>query len=339
MKTISPQLIRQTFILAIILLLGLLIFLEMSSYLSGILGAIIIYVLLRRPMQKLVKLGWPKTVAAIALMVGSFVCILVPITGLGFMISSKVQYAVDNSQKVITATKDQLENIESYLNMDLASSIDTDAMTGWISQQLQQFAGGTFSMFLSLVLMYFLLFYMLINEKRFRNALINYIPIQKTNLKSIGAEVSDKVKANALGIPLVAIGQGLVALVGFLIFDTQDPFFWSAIVTIGSMIPFVGSLLGVIPVFLLTLSSGDMFQAWGVLLYGFVIVGATDNILRLFVLKHLDQIHPLITLTGVLVGVPLFGFVGLIFGPLIISLFLIILDIYKKEYGYSKDKL
>jgi predicted PurR-regulated permease PerM len=105
------------------------------------------------------------------------------------------------------------------------------------------------------------------------------------------------------------------------------------------MIPFVGSLLGVIPVFLLTLSSGDMFQAWGVLLYGFVIVGATDNILRLFVLKHLDQIHPLITLTGVLVGVPLFGFVGLIFGPLIISLFLIILDIYKKEYGYSENKL
>jgi len=99
------------------------------------------------------------------------------------------------------------------------------------------------------------------------------------------------------------------------------------------MIPFVGGLLGIVPVFIVVLSQGNTFQAWGILLYGVIIVGSTDNLIRLYVLKKIDDVHPLITLIGVIVGVPLFGFIGLIFGPLLISLFPIIVRIYKKEYG------
>ena len=146
------------------------------------------------------------------------------------------------------------------------------------------------------------------------------------------------VRSNAIGIPLVAIAQGIIALIGFLIFGITDPFFWFVIVTVGSMIPFVGTLIGILPVFILTLSTGSEFSAWGILIYGLVVVGSTDNIIRLFVLKKLDNVHPLITLIGVIVGVPLFGFIGLIFGPLLISLFLVIVRIYKKEFGAKKEK-
>ena len=141
------------------------------------------------------------------------------------------------------------------------------------------------------------------------------------------------VRSNALGIPLVALAQGIISLIGFFIFGVQAPFFWAVIVTIGSMVPFVGSLLGVVPVFILSLSEGNTFQAWGILLYGVIVVGATDNIFRLYVLKKLDNVHPLITLIGVIVGVPIFGFIGLIFGPILISLFLITVRMYKKEYS------
>ena len=99
------------------------------------------------------------------------------------------------------------------------------------------------------------------------------------------------------------------------------------------MIPFIGTLIGILPVFILTLSTGNDAQAWGILIYGLVVVGATDNIIRLYVLKKLDNVHPLITLIGVIVGVPLFGFIGLIFGPLLISLFIVVVRIYRKEYG------
>jgi predicted PurR-regulated permease PerM len=141
------------------------------------------------------------------------------------------------------------------------------------------------------------------------------------------------VRSNALGIPLVAVAQGIIALIGFWIFGVDNPFFWFVITTIGSMIPFVGTLLGILPVFVIALSSGDNFQAYGILLYGFIVVGSTDNIIRLYVLKKLDNVHPLITLIGVIVGVPIFGFIGLIFGPLLISLFIAMVRIYRNEYG------
>jgi predicted PurR-regulated permease PerM len=319
--------------------MGVLIFQEMLPYLSGVLGAITIYVILRKPMEVLVDKGWRTNLAAIFLMVLSFICIMVPIVGLGFMMGSKIEYAVDNSQKVIDAAKSQLSRVESFLNVDMASKIDTGAITAWLSDNLQSLAGGTFGMVISIMVMYFLLYFMLINRQKLKESLFEYIPVKEKNLKTIGKETNEKVKANALGIPLVALGQGLVGLIGFLIFGVPDPFFWGAIVTVGSMIPFVGSALGTVPVFLLALSNGNTFQAWGILIYGTVAIGATDNIFRLYILKRLDDVHPLITLIGVLVGVPLFGFIGLIFGPLLVSLFLIVVRIYKNEYGQANQKL
>lgn len=339
MPYISPHVIRQIFVLLLIVLMGGLIFQEMLPYLSGVLGAITIYVLLRKPMEKLVAKGWNGSLAAILLMLLSFLCIMVPLVGLGFMMGSKIQYAVDNSQKVIDAAKQQLERLESFLNIDMASEIDTAAITDGLSNSLQNVAGSTFTTVIAITIMYFLLFFMLTNRKKLKNSLFEYIPIRDNNLDTIGRETNEKVKANALGIPLVALGQGLVGLVGFFIFGIEDPFFWAAVVTIGSMIPFVGSALGTLPVFLLALSNGNTFQAWGILIYGIVAIGATDNIFRLYILRKLDDVHPLITLIGVIVGVPLFGFIGLIFGPLLISLFLVIVRIYKNEYGKSHEKL
>jgi predicted PurR-regulated permease PerM len=339
MKYIRPTIIRQVFVLLLILLMGGLIFQEMLPCLSGVLGAITIYVILRKPMEKLVSKGWNTNLAAILLMALSFISIMVPVVGLGFMMGSKIEYAVDNSQKVIDATKQQLEKIEGYFNIDMASSIDTSAITSWLSENLQSFAGGTFTMVISITVMYFLLFFMLTNRSKLKESLFEYIPIKDKNLKTIGEETNEKVKANALGIPLVALGQGIVGLIGFLIFNIPNPFFWAAVVTIGSMIPFIGSALGTVPVFLLALSNGHTFQAWGILIYGTVAIGATDNLFRLYFLKRLDNVHPLITLVGVLVGVPLFGFIGLIFGPLLVSLFLIVVRIYKNEYGKEDQKL
>ena len=254
------------------------------------------------------------------------------------MLGNKIGNAVQNSEEVIRALKEQLGEWETRLGYDLTSQIDTTAISSWISTQLQSFAGGTFNMFIAIGLMYFMLYYMLTNRKELKESLFDYIPIGDNNLKEIGDEANAKVRANAIGIPLVALAQGIVALIGFLIFGVEDPFFWFVITTIGSMIPFIGTLVGIVPVFILSLSSGDTFQAWGVLLYGFIVVGATDNIFRMYALKKLDNVHPLITFIGVVVGVPLFGFIGLIFGPLLISLFLIVVRIYRKEYGKTHEE-
>ncbi|WP_037319312.1 AI-2E family transporter [Salegentibacter sp. Hel_I_6] len=339
MDRLKPALVRQIFVLMLILFLTVLIFKEIVPYLSGVLGAITLYVLLRNWMKKLVDRGWRPPVAATVLMAGSFVGILVPISLIVIMLSSKISKAVANSERVIKAVKEQLAEAETYIGYSLSDSIDTSSVTNWMSGNLQSLAGGTFNAFIAIGIMYFMLYYMLIKRDSMKNSLISYIPLGNDNLKIIGKESDQLVKSNALGIPLVAIFQGVVALIGYLIFGVPDPFFWFVITAIGSMIPFIGTAIGIIPVVILLIAQGDNWQAIAMLIYGFVVVGSTDNLIRLYILDRLAAVHPLITLFGVIVGVQLFGFIGLIFGPLLISLFLLILKIYKKEYGNAHDRL
>ncbi len=331
-NTIPARKIRQIFILLIILLIGLLIFREMLPYFSGVLGAITIYVLMHGWMLKLLRKGWNASLAAGLICVVSFVGILVPISGVIILLGNKIGNAVKNSERVVAAVKTQIGDWEKELGYDIASQIDVGAVSSWMSDNLQSFAGGTFNIFITIGIMYFILFYLLVERNMFKDAVGDFIPVNKANLKVIGNEIAVMVRSNALGIPLVALVQGILALIGFLIFGVEDPFFWFVIVTIGSMIPFVGTLIGIIPVFILEISTGNTFTAWGILIYGLVVVGSADNIIRLYVMKKLDNVHPLITLIGVIVGVPLFGFIGLIFGPLLISLFIVIVRIYRKEY-------
>jgi predicted PurR-regulated permease PerM len=334
MTQIAPKIIRQIFVLLLILLFGSLIFQEMLPYLSGVLGAITFYILLRKPMRHLVnQYKWKSSLAALTLMLGSFVIVMVPLTGFGIMLGNKISDVASNSEKVIDAFKEEVGKIKFKTGIDINSQVDTESITSWLSESAQSMAGNTFNLFIAIGLMYFMLYFMLTNRQELRQSLRDYIPMNNDNINEIGREVQTMVKSNAIGIPLVAVAQGLIALIGFLIFGIEEPLFWFVIVTIGSMIPFVGTLVGILPVFILALSSGDNFQAWGILIYGFVVVGSTDNLIRLLVLKKLDNVHPLVTLIGVIVGVPLFGFIGLIFGPLLVSMFMALVKIYKVEYG------
>ena len=339
MKKLQPALVRQIFILLLILFLGFLIFKEMTPYLSGVLGAITLFFLLQGWMKKLVNRGWNAGLAATTLMVASFIGILVPITGIILLLTSKIGKAVNNSEKVVQAFKEQVDSWEHSLGYNISSQIDTNEITSWISTNLQDLAGGTFNAFIAIGIMYFLLYYMLTYRKKIKESLDEYLPINHENLILIGNESGDMVKANAIGIPLVALVQGIIALIGFIIFGVPDPFFWFVVTTIGSMIPFVGTAIGILPVTILMFAQGYNWQAIAILIYGIVVVGSSDNIVRLYVLKRLSDVHPLITLIGVVVGVPLFGFIGLIFGPLLVSLFLLIVIIYKKEYGKSKEDI
>lgn len=337
MKHIDLKIIQQIFVLLLIAVMGGLIFREILPYFSGVLGAITIYVLLRKWMVLLVKKGWRPSLAASFLMFLSFIGILLPVTGIIFMLTNKIGNAVKNSEKVVDAFKVQLGAWQDRIGYDLSSQIDVSAVTSWLSENLQNIAGSTFHIFIAIGIMYFMLYYMFTSKRTISQSLADLIPFSKKNTKIIGNEIQAMVRSNALGIPLVALAQGIIALIGFLIFGIDDPLFWFVIVTIGSMIPFVGTFIGILPVFILTLSTGNNFQAWGILIYGIVVVGSTDNIIRLFVLKKLDNVHPLITLIGVIVGVPLFGFIGLIFGPLLLSLFLVVIRIYRNEYGSPSE--
>lgn len=316
MNIINPKIIRQIFTLLLILVTGGLIFFEITPYFSGVLGAITLYVLLKGTMGKLEKKGWKPSLAAAFLMFLSFISILLPIIGSIFLLGDKIGKTAKNSEKVVNAIKKQLESWEHHLGYKITDQIDPSSISSGITNSVTSILGSAVNTFIAISIMYFLLYYMLVNRKELHRTLMDYIPISKENLKTLGTEIYSSVRSNSLGIPLVAVAQGFVSLLGFLIFGVENPFFWSIVVTIGSMVPFVGSLLGIGPVFILAISNGDAFQAWGILLYGFIVVGTTDNIIRLYVLRKLDDVHPLITLLGVIVGIPLFLDLSVLFSDL-----------------------
>lgn len=330
-RPVDHSIVRQLFVLLLITTMAALILWELLPYLSGILGAITVYVLFSKGMNKWAEKGWNRTIGASLLMVLSFVGILVPVTGIALMLGTRIGSALENSDRFIDTIRNNLKVWEDRLGYEITSQIDGKDISAWLAENLKDAAGGTFNIFISLALMYFLLFFMFTAKKDLGEILYGYVPVDRKNFKRIGKEISSMVRSNALGIPLVAMAQGLIALIGFFIFGVDNPFFWFVITAVGSMIPFIGTLIGILPVFIISLIAGNNFQAGGILIYGIVVVGSTDNLIRLYVLKKMDDVHPLITFIGVIIGVPLFGFIGLIFGPLLLSLFLLLARIYKRE--------
>ncbi|WP_405351420.1 AI-2E family transporter [Nonlabens sp. Asnod3-H03] len=331
--------IRQIFILIVIMYILYLIGKELAPYLGGLLGAITLYVLLE-PVQKWLEAKkWKPSVASSLLIAFSFVIILLPIVGIGLMMSSKVKTAIDNSTQITETIKSKVAETENLIGVNLSENINTEEVSSWVSSNVQNLANSSLTVSISIGIMFFLLYFMLVDRKKWLEAALVYMPLKEKNLKIIGKESIDLVKSNAIGIPLVALLQGIVALIGYFIFGVENPFFWFVITVIGSMIPFVGTALGILPVTILLFSQGETAAAIGILIYGVIVVGSTDNLFRLVVQKRLADVHPLVTLIGVVVGVPLFGFIGLIFGPLLVSLFLLLLKIYKNEYGKEGETI
>lgn len=332
MQSIHQDIIRQLFTLILILALGFLIFWKLLPFMSGLLGAITIYIISQKPMRKLREKGWKPSLAAAFIMLISFVGIFVPISLVILMLSTKVRNALTKTEEVIAILKEELSILENRFNIDLFTSFNSNDVVNWVSHNFSSVLGNTFNLFVTLSILYFLLYYMLVKRTQFIESIYRYFPMRSENIRTLGKEVDSVVKSNAIGIPMIAVIQGFVALLGFYLFGVPNPWFWFVITAIGSMIPIVGTAIGIVPVAIILFLSEQYFQGFGMVLYGLLVVGTTDNLFRIIVQKKLSNIHPLITLIGIVVGVPLFGFIGLIFGPLLISLFLLLLKIYKEEF-------
>jgi predicted PurR-regulated permease PerM len=338
-EKIPARVIRQIFILLLLTGAAVIMTREMLPYMGGVLAAVTLYVILVPFQRKLEKHKWKSSLAATFLMIIAAIGILLPLAGLAFLFSTQIKDAIDNSDQITSKIKSQISSIEDYVGYDVIPAVDNEQIKDTLSYLISNIASSSITIFIALGIMFFILYYMLVAKDTWQKASLAYLPLREENIKTIGEESIELVKSNALGIPLVALMQGIVALIGYFIFGVENPFFWFGITVIGSMIPFVGTTLGILPVCILLLAQGDTQAAIGMLIYGAVIVGSTDNLFRLIVQKRLANIHPLVTLIGVVIGVPLFGFIGLIFGPLLVSLFLLLVKIYKNEYGADGEAI
>jgi predicted PurR-regulated permease PerM len=126
--------------------------------------------------------------------------------------------------------------------------------------------------------------------------------------------------------------HGLLAFVAYLIAGVADAGFWGVVTGFASVIPLVGTGLIWLPTSVYLLAQGHTWQGFFVIGWGLLIIGTSDNVIRFMLAKRMADVHPIVTVLGVIIGLRSFGITGLIFGPLIICYFLILLKIYYVEY-------
>ena len=163
------------------------------------------------------------------------------------------------------------------------------------------------------------------------------LPFEENNKREVLQKIQLIVRSNAIGIPLLAIIQGIISLFGYLLCGAPNPVLTAMLTAFASIIPIVGTVLVWLPVTVYFLVMGDWVHALILFAYGSLIVAQCDNLIRFILQKKMANIHPLITIFGVVAGLPIFGFMGIIFGPLMVSLFLLFLDIFRKEYIVNEN--
>ncbi len=332
--------LKQIFFLLIIILWGVLLFSELYGLFPGLLGALTLYILCRKWMLLLVeRRKWRKSLAAALLMILSFIIILLPFGLLINMLTAKVSYAITHSSELIQGIETINKRLQGATGFNLLTEARLQKFQETITNVLPLFLGATFNTVTAIAILYFVLYFMLVYAREMEEGLYEYIPLKDENVIRLGLELKTMIFANAVGIPLIAIIQGVVALIGYFIFKVPQPVFWFVVTSFTAMLPIIGAAAVYVPMGIFLIADGHTWQGLGVLIYGFVVVGASDNVFRFLLAKKIGDVHPLITVFGVIVGVNLFGFIGLIFGPLLISMFILLIKIYSNEFLVKKREV
>ncbi len=265
-------------------------------------------------------------------MLGSFLVIMMPISAVVSMLSSKISYAIAHSNELSIALDDLVNRIEAQFGVKLLSEENIGKVGNIIAKTIPQMLSATFNTLATIFFMYFILYFMLVNGQKMEQALYEHIPLKDENVHKLGFEIENMVLSNAIGIPVIGFLQGVVAIIGYYIIGVKEPWFWFVITCITAMLPVVGAALAYVPLAIIFFANNQIWQGFFMLVYGFGVIGTVDNIFRFALARKIGNVHPLITVFGVIIGLQLFGFIGLIFGPLLISLFILLLRIYANEF-------
>jgi predicted PurR-regulated permease PerM len=168
------------------------------------------------------------------------------------------------------------------------------------------------------------------------NALVfKFLPFKRETIVELTEELKASVNANVIGLGVISLVQAILVGLGFWFFNIPDPLFWGLISFFAAFIPVLGTPLVWGPGAIYLFSIGQNGAGAGMLVYGAVLVMNIDNVLRLYIAKKMGDTHPLVTMIGVVLGIPLFGILGLVIGPLMISYLLLLFKVYEHEFEYK----
>lgn len=325
--------LRQILLVGLILFLTIVFVNQLYIFLPGLLGGTTLYILTRKWFQTLTQQKkWNKGVTALLFILGSIVIIAIPVYFSIIMVSPKINSLLNNQQEVMQGLQIFSDKIEASIGIKLFTDKNTQSIAAKISSFIPGLLNSTANVLTNLLMMFFLLYYLLVNGPAIEKYLNKIIPLKSENVDKLASETILMIRANAIGIPIICLVQGVFAAIGYLIFGIKDWGMWGFVTGVFAFFPLVGTMIIWVPLVIFLFSTGHNYTATGLAIYSIIVTGNVDYITRLGLLKKIGNVHPMITVLGVIVGLKLFGFMGLIFGPLLISYFIILIKIYINEF-------
>jgi predicted PurR-regulated permease PerM len=203
--------------------------------------------------------------------------------------------------------------------------------SNWLVDGATSAAKGTTNFLISLVIIIFTMFFFFVDGERMLKKLMRWAPLPDSYVLEIFHKFRDVSYSSVLATFVTAIVQGLVGALGFIIVGVPA-FFAGILIGFLSLLPYVGSGLIWFPVAVYLLIVGQIWEGIFLLIWGSVVVSLIDNLIRGYTISGKSQVHPIFIIFSILGGISLFGFWGVIIGPLVISLAITILHIYEMEY-------
>ncbi|HMI78052.1 MAG TPA: AI-2E family transporter, partial [Ferruginibacter sp.] len=299
-----------------------------------------LYILSRTLYLRLIyKRKWKRGWTALLFLLCYLVIIALPVYLCITLVSPKIMAILENPDEIMKSIRILSAQVKDATGMQLFTDQTSSNLSQKISGFIPRFLNSTLNMLANLIMMFFLLYYLLYHGRSVEKYLNHIIPFEQKNVDKLASETKVMVRANALGIPIICIVQGATAALGYWIFGLEDWGMWGFVTGVFAFFPIVGTMVVWVPLVVFLFATGHSGSAWGLTLYSFIVTGNVDYITRLGLLRKLGNVHPMITVMGVIVGLNLFGFIGLIFGPLLISYFIALLKIYMNEFTSMEEQV
>lgn len=319
-----------TIVLTLLILYPFLAMLVLASAFAVVLNPI--YLWIKKHLT--FNISWLASILTVIIFI---LCLCVPLFFVGKTIFSQTQnlyYNLINSG----TSNNFLNSINSSVNNWLPAGFNFDihskatALMSSLSNNLANFFKSTINSILMFILMVFTMFYLLKDGEKWKKGFITLFPLKDSETNEILNNLKKSINRIFKGSFIIAIAQGVLAWGGFMFFGVPNAIIWAVVAGIASFIPTIGTSIVSIPAILFLFFTGMELQALGLLLWSLLLIGTIDNILNPYIISRDTEIPSLFILFSILGGISLIGPLGILIGPLILSLLYSLISIYKKDF-------
>lgn len=326
--------IKQIMLLVLLVLIVYFVLNELHVFFPGLLGAVTLYILSRGSYFQLVyHRKWRRGWTAGMYLIGYFLLLVILVYFTFILIEKRIQPFLSDPAAMLSKAEAAIKEMQNKAGVTVVSEQTLNSLQQKLSDFIPKLLNDTGILLSNLAIMLFMLYYMLVHGKEMENFMGRVIPLKQSNITMLASETKRLVKASALGIPIISIIQGVTATIGYAVFGVNEYVVWGFLTGVFAFFPVIGTLIIWVPLVLYMYISGNTWNATGLFIYSLIITGNIDYLSRITVLKRLGNVHPVITVLGVIVGLGLFGFIGLIFGPLLVNYIILLFRTYLQEFG------